>query len=69
MNTELSSMGATYLCGLGLGLWNNIEDLIEIQRDKECYKSQINDEERNKLYQGWVNAIRSVLYLTDLNKK
>lgn len=69
MNEELSSMGATYLCGLALGLWNSKEELIEIQKNKECYESQINEEERKELYQGWVNAVRSVLYLTDLNKK
>ena len=67
-NEELSSMGATYFCGLGLGLWNKKEDLIEIQKNKKDYKPQIDEEERKKLYQGWINAIRSVLYLTDLNK-
>ena len=61
-------MGATYFCGLGLGLWNSKEELIKIQKNKKCYESQINEEERKELYQGWVNTVRSVLYLTDLNK-
>lgn len=68
INEELSSMGATYFCGLGLGLWSSKEELIDIQRNKECYEPQINEGERKELYQGWVNAVRSVLYLTDLNK-
>ncbi len=38
MNEELSSMGATYFCGLGLGLWNSKEELIKIQKNKKCYK-------------------------------
>ena len=68
IDAELSSMGATYLCGLGLGLWKNEKDLINIQKNKECYEPQISDEERNEMYQGWISAIRSVLYLSDLNK-
>ena len=68
MNEELSSMGATYLCGLGLGLWKSKEELIGIQKNKQCYEAQINEEERKEIYQGWINAVRSVLYLTDLNK-
>ena len=31
-------------------------------------KSDTTEEERKEIYQGWINAVRSVLYLTDLNK-
>lgn len=68
-NQELSSMGATYLCGLGLGVWNSLEELTKLQNSKDCYEAKISDENRNSLYQGWVNAVRSTLYLTELNKK
>lgn len=68
-NQELSSMGATYLCGLGLRVWKSLKELIELQSSKECYEAKISDENRNSLYQGWVNAVRGTLYLTELNKK
>ena len=69
INEELSSMGAAYLCGLGLGLWKSIEEISEIQKNKEYYKCKVGDKERNKLYRGWCNAVKSVLYLTDLNNE
>lgn len=68
MNEELSALGATYLCGLGLGVWSSIDDLINIANDKELYKPNMESEMREKLYKGWLNAVKSVLYLSELNK-
>ena len=67
MNEELSSLGASYLCGLGLGLWKSIDDLLEIPNNKIEYNSKMDNYTRSNLYKGWINAIRSVLYLTELN--
>ena len=69
INEELSSMGAAYLCGLGLGVWKSIEEISEIQKNKGCFKCKMGDKERNRLYRGWCNAVKSVLYLTDLNNE
>lgn len=68
MNEELSALGATYLCGLGLGVWSSIEDLINISNDKELYEPNMESEMREKLYNGWLKAVKSVLYLSKLNK-
>ena len=69
MNEELSALGSAYLCGLGLGLWASVDNIIELSNNKKLYKSKMNEETRKSLYKGWLNAVKSVLYITKLNKK
>lgn len=69
MNEELSALGAAYLCGLGLGLWSSVDTLIELSNNKKSYQSKMDDERRENLYRGWLNAVKSVLYITNLNKE
>ena len=69
LNEELSSLGAAFLGGLGLGVWKNIDEIKEMPNKTETYESEILEEDREKLYKGWQNAIKSVLYLTEQNRK
>lgn len=66
LNEELSPLGAALLGGLGLGMWNGIDEIKKMPNETEVYESRIQDEVRKKIYQGWQNAIKSVLYLTEL---
>ncbi|AJH02032.1 glycerol kinase [Clostridium beijerinckii] len=68
LNEELSPLGAALLCGLGLGMWRSIDEIKRIPNKMEVYENEMQDEERNKIYKGWQNAVKSVLYLTELNK-
>ena len=68
LNEELSPIGAALLGGLGLGMWNSIDEIKKIPNKTEIYASKIQDKERKKIYEGWQNAVKSVLYLTELNK-
>lgn len=68
LNEELSPIGAALLGGLGLGMWSCIDEIKKMPNETEAYESKIQDEERIKIYKGWQNAVKSVLYLTELNK-
>lgn len=68
LNEELSPLGAAFLGGLGLGMWSDIEEIKNMPNRTEVYESQIQEEERNCIYKGWQNAVKSVLYLTELGK-
>lgn len=54
---ELTSLGAAFCAGLGIGLWtdvNEIKDLIEIER---IFEPEISVSSRDKLYSGWLRAV------------
>lgn len=68
LNEELSPIGAALLGGLGLGMWNSIDEIRKIPSKTEIYENKIRDEERKQIYKGWQNAVKGVLYLTELNK-
>ncbi|URZ16216.1 glycerol kinase GlpK [Clostridium felsineum] len=66
INEELSSLGAAMLGGLGIGMWHSMDNIKSMCNKVESYKNEIQVEEREKLYKGWKNAVKSVLYLTEL---
>ncbi len=67
-NEELSALGSAFLCGLGLELWKNLDEIKNLPNKTGIYESKILEEDRKKLYSGWQNAVKSVLYHTALNK-
>lgn len=55
---ELSSIGAAYMAGLALGIWN--EEVFERTAYKS-YKPELKSSDRNAKYAGWKRAVDSVL--------
>ncbi|HBE9436672.1 glycerol kinase [Clostridioides difficile] len=68
-NEELSALGSAYLGGIGLGIWNGIEEIKNLPKNIKNYTSNVNGENRENLYRKWKNAMKSVLYMTDLNSQ
>lgn len=66
-NEELSALGSSYLGGVGFGIWNGIEDVSKLPKKIQKYTSNIGEDERKDIYNKWVNAMESVLYMTALN--
>ncbi|KAI8058704.1 uncharacterized protein B0P05DRAFT_559517 [Gilbertella persicaria] len=55
---ESTALGAAIAAGLAMGVWNNIDDLKNVNNDgRTVFKSQISDRRRRKLYNGWKEAI------------
>lgn len=58
---ETTSMGVAMLAGLGVGLWNSLEELRSIWKvDKEFIPS-MSEEKRRALYSGWKKAVKSAM--------
>lgn len=58
---ELSSMGSVYLAGLGVGIWNSIDEISKLNQEHELYQSLMTSDVRNKYYQGWKQSVNDVL--------
>lgn len=58
---ELSSMGSVYLGGLGVGIWNSIEDIANLDQNSIVYFAEMPDELRHKYYNEWKVAVMNVL--------
>lgn len=56
-NIETTSLGAAYMAGLGIGIWNDENELKQLWKvDKEFYPN-MKGALREELYDNWVNAV------------
>lgn len=53
---ELSAMGAAYLAGMGVGLYD--ESILTADRLKQAYEPNMDEIVRNKKYDGWKQAVQ-----------
>ena len=54
---ESTAMGAGYLAGLKSSIWDK-DQIIKNQKIDRTFQSQIDMEERNKMYGGWKKAVK-----------
>ncbi|MEK5106127.1 glycerol kinase GlpK [Cytobacillus sp. FSL K6-0129] len=58
---ETTALGAAYLAGLAVGFWENKKQLTKKwDLDKE-FQPEMDEKERDKLYQGWQTAINATM--------
>ena len=60
--TETTALGAAYLAGLAVGFWKDKSEIENIRKVDKKFISEINDKERENLYNGWKNAISCTLH-------
>lgn len=58
---ELSALGSAYMAGLAVGVWRDKGEIRELRIQDAVFYSQINPDLREKLYQGWKEAVRRSL--------
>lgn len=64
---ETTALGAAIAAGLATGMWKSIEDLNDVNVDGDTvFKPKISEEERNKMYTGWKEAITRSLGWADI---
>ena len=56
---ELSGIGAAFAAGLGLGIYDKKQIFSRMTRT--AYHPRMQEEERDRKYQGWKDAVRLVL--------
>lgn len=59
---EATALGAAFLAGLAVGFWQGKEELSALKQGQSVYKPSLNNEEREKLKQGWNAAVGSAKY-------
>ena len=55
---ELTSLGAAFLAGLQVGVWENTAELLHLEKEKTVFKPDMSDSVREELLAGWQKAIR-----------
>ncbi|UJJ32035.1 glycerol kinase GlpK [Halopseudomonas maritima] len=58
--TETTALGAAYLAGLQLGVFNNLDDIASHWACERTFSPLMAEEQRSALYEGWLDAIRRV---------
>lgn len=56
--TETTALGAAYAAGLAVGFWGNLDDLHANWQVDKTWEPQMSREERSRLYQGWLKAVK-----------
>jgi len=63
--TEMASLGAAYLAGLGVGFWENQEELERQWKVEKTYTPRMGEDQKESLYFNWKRAVeRSFKWVT-----
>jgi glycerol kinase len=57
---ETTAAGAAYLAGLGAGLWRDPDELEGVWHEDRRFEPEMEAEERNRRYRGWLAAVDRV---------
>ena len=57
---ESTAMGAAYFAAIKVGLWEK-EGIVKNRRINKCFKPQMDEATRNKLYNGWSKAVKRTM--------
>jgi glycerol kinase len=57
---ESTAMGAAYFAGIHIGLWKK-EDIVRNRKIQKCFKPEMDDNTRTKLYKGWQKAVKRTM--------
>lgn len=56
---ETTALGAAYLAGLAIGFWTNREEIKKLQEIEKIFLSNMAEDDRTRLYNGWKIAIKA----------
>jgi len=59
--TETTALGAAYLAGLAVGMWDNKADLMKNWKLDRRFDPNLADDESKNLYKGWQKAVKRVM--------
>lgn len=66
--SEATALGAAYLAGLAVGIWNSTAELCINWASGNSYRPNMSDQKRKKLLRGWEKAVRCALQWSDEKK-
>lgn len=59
--TETTALGAAYLAGLAVGIWDSKEALVSNWQLDTRFEPHMDNEKRDKLYAGWGKAVKRAM--------
>lgn len=62
---ETTALGAAYLAGLAVGVWENLDDIEANREVDRVFEPQMSMDERNKFYNGWKKAVTRAMEWED----
>ena len=57
-NVETTALGAAYLAGLAVGVWESTEEIQHNRTVERVFAPEMDIERRNELYDGWKRAVK-----------
>ncbi|MBR6360838.1 MAG: glycerol kinase GlpK [Clostridia bacterium] len=54
---ETTALGAAYLAGLAVGVWENKEEIEKNRQVEKIFEPKMDEAKRNALYEGWKGAV------------
>ena len=57
-NVETTALGAAYLAGLAVGVWENTDEIQHNRSVERVFEPEMDLERRNELYEGWKKAVK-----------
>jgi glycerol kinase len=61
VQVETTAVGAAFLAGMGVGFWKGTEELVQARKVDRIFAPEMQEEERNRLYDGWKVAVARTL--------
>lgn len=58
-NIETTAIGAAFLAGLAVGYWKDRDELKHIWQLDRCFSGELENDTREKLYDGWKKAVKA----------
>ncbi len=55
---EISALGATFMAGLAIGFWKNLNEIKSLRSSNRIFEPQKDTEEVSKLFDGWKKAVK-----------
>ena len=56
---ETTAKGAAFMAGLAVGIWKDLKELSLLQQTDRLFMPHINENVRNRLYNGWKKAVEA----------
>lgn len=63
-NLETTALGAAFLAGIGVGYWQDFEEIKQLYDNGDTFKPMMNDARKEQLYKGWKNAVKATQLFT-----
>ena len=65
--TETTARGAAFLAGLGVGFWNQLEDIGALWECDRVFEPKMHEAERAQRYRTWQQAVARSQHWNDIN--